>query len=469
VALAARGALVVLAVLLSVAGCGDDDGAARVPLDPGGCGLPAYAWLPARDTGAALDWEEDILSPMPAGGVDTLLAEYTDAFSPVPYGARVFRLRYTTQDRGQPVEATALVGLPWAPDQGAEKRPIAVWTHGTTGFMGKCAPSFTGEGDIFGVYLLASLGYVVAAPDYIGLDAGADFSAPPPVRHAYLNIEQTAIGTLDSVRAAVALLGGPGSVPAPAEPVDTPVTPDTDQVVLWGGSQGGHAALAADLLAPYYAPNLGVRATVAMVPPTDLLGLADYAVSAPNPATLAVAAMLVANHYFYEGEEPFDALLSSSAPLDVAGRLPEALYDGCDAGDVVDDATRLEQVFATDLLTRVQADGWDAASPWSCYLRENSFGTTSIERLRDTPTLVVLSEDDDLVYTPVIREDFDRLCDQGYRLEYLECADAGHAEGAGWSLPEQVAWVQARLAGEPIDPVRLCQRQPAQRCSGQPQ
>ncbi len=82
--------------------------------------------------------------------------------------------------------------------------------------------------------------------------------------------------------------------------------------------------------------------------------------------------------------------------------------------------------------------------------------------------LVVLSEDDDLVYTPVVRDDFDRLCGLGYRLDYLECADAGHAEGAAWSLPEQVAWLDDRLAGVELDAATVCQRSAPVTCVGQP-
>ncbi|MDY0004602.1 MAG: alpha/beta fold hydrolase, partial [Polyangia bacterium] len=342
----------------------------------------------------------------------------------------------------------------------AEERPVALWLHGTTGFMGECAPSHRGGGDLLGAYLLASLGYVVVAPDYIGMDAGANFNEPPAVRHAYLNIEQTAIGSLDAVRAGVALVAGLE---------DNQVAASIRDLVIWGGSQGGHAALAADLLAPHYAPELGVMAVVALVPPTDLVGLGDYAVSSVNPASPAVAAMLIANHLWYAGGEGFEELLSTEAPWNAAEALPEAMYSGCDPGDAIEGATALDQVFDAELLAQVQSEGWASAEPWRCYLEENSFATSSVPWIRNTPTLMVLSAEDRLVYTPVIREDFDRLCQQGRSLEFLECAGAGHTEGAVWSLPEQTEWVAARLAGEPWDPARICQRQAPVRCSGQPE
>lgn len=446
--------LIALCVLLSA--CPADDDAAPY-VEPGGCDLAPYAWLPAHEVGAVLHHQEDLLSPMASVTIDNLLPEDYDWFVPVPYGARVFRVRYTTQDRGQAVEATGLVGLPYGDVPAGTSLPVALWTHGTTGFTHACAPSAMGADGALGIYLLASLGYVVVAPDYIGLDGEADTSLPPPVRHAYLNIEQTAIGSLDMVRAVRALLADEPDLTVPVR----------DDLVVWGGSQGGHAALAVELLAPYYAPSEPVVATLALVPPTDLLGLADYAITAPNPATAAVAAMLVTAHHWYEGDAPFEDLLSTELPWGAAGTLPDALYADCDAGDVLDGATAMEHIYNADLLAALDGS-WESAEPWTCYLRENSFATTSVPRLSDGPVLFVLSEGDTLVYTPVIRDDFDRLCSLGYRLEYLECAGAGHAEGAVWSLPEQVEWLEERLAGVPLDPARVCQQSAPIRCSGQP-
>ena len=117
-------------------------------------------------------------------------------------------------------------------------------------------------------------------------------------------------------------------------------------------------------------------------------------------------------------------------------------------------------------MSAVQAADWDAIEPWSCYLRENSPATTSIPRVSDIPLLVVFGEDDTLIHTPTQAADFDTLCSQGYRLEYLECAGAGHADAALSSLPEQLAWVDERLAGTPMDAARQCVRTPPVQCSG---
>ncbi len=442
----------VLALLGGLTSCSDDDSGAP-PLDPGGCGLTGYTWLPASEVGQTLEHAEDGLSPMEGVMVDGLVSVISDVLSPVPYGARVFQVRYTTQHKGQPVEATGLVGIPWTEDGPAGEFPVVLWHHGTTGFNGDCAPSALGGENSLIVYATAAMGYVVIAPDYIGLDPEGS-----AVDHAYITFEQTALAALDSVRAGRSFV---------SSLTDSDVEP-TGPVVLMGGSQGGHAVFATDLLAPYYAPEIDICCGVSMVPVSDLLGFAQHAVSDMNDGTFYLGAILTAHQRWYEGSAPLSEVLTDASPMHLATALPEAMDTTCDADDAMDGATEVTDIYDADFVAAVRAGDWDAIEPWSCYLRENSPATTSIPRVVDRPLLVVFGENDNLVHTPTQAADFERLCSRGYRLEYLECADAGHADGALWSLPEQLAWIEDRLAGEPLDAGRLCQRTAPVQCSAAP-
>lgn len=442
------------AMVLLVSACSDDDDNQPPPyLEPGGCGLTGYEWLPADEVGALVDHREDGLSPMDGVMVDGLISVISDVLSPVPYGSRVFQVRYTTQHKGQAVEATGLVGIPWNDDGPAGEFPVVLFHHGTSGFTGDCAPSNLGGEHALIVYLTAALGFVVFAPDYIGMDPGGD-----SVDHAYITLEQTAMGALDMLPAGRSFL---------AELGDTQVEP-SDQVVLMGASQGGHAVFATERLAPYYAPEVNICCGVSMVPVSNLLAFAQHAVSDVNAGTFYLGAILTAHHRWYESPAPLTEVLTDASPLHLATALPEALDTLCEAGDVLDDATQISDIFAPEFVSAVQSGDWEAIEPWSCFLRENSPATTSIPRLSDVPLLVVFGENDNLVHTPTQSEDLETLCGQGYRLEYLECADAGHADGALWSLPEQLAWVADRLAGLPLDPTRLCQRTAPVQCSAAP-
>ena len=45
------------------------------------------------------------------------------------------------------------------------------------------------------------------------------------------------------------------------------------RTVVWGHSQGGHAALFSGIIAPTYAPGIDIAGIAALAPPTDLAGL----------------------------------------------------------------------------------------------------------------------------------------------------------------------------------------------------
>lgn len=171
-----------------------------------------------------------------------------------PEGGAVTRILYTTTDaRGRPAIASALVIAPADMPNGS--RPVIAWNHGTTGVARACAPSLSDAGAtrwaIPAVEEAISEGWVVVATDYSGQGAPGVFP--------YLIGEGEARSTLDAVRAAGQLEG-------------MRLRPD---VVVWGHSQGGHAALWAAQIAPEYAPEITVRGVAALAPAADPAALAE--------------------------------------------------------------------------------------------------------------------------------------------------------------------------------------------------
>src|SRR5690606_13635294 len=118
---------------------------------------------------------------------------------------------------------------------------LVLYLHGSTGFNDSCTASATAETRLLSS-LLASYGYVVVAPDYLGLKNGGE---PTGFLNPALVGQPTAIASLDALRAALRL--------APEERGELCASP---RFVTVGGSQGGHAALWVDRLAPYYAREL---------------------------------------------------------------------------------------------------------------------------------------------------------------------------------------------------------------------
>lgn len=426
-----------------------------VPLTPGACGQEPYEWLPLDQMGKVVAWEEDPLLALDSEMIDGLLGNFDyHHLSPVPYGVRVFVYRYTTQDRGVPIEATSVLAVPI--DATGQRRDFSTvaWLHGTDGFSDDCAPSrqLDGKGQ---AGASAALGFISVAPDYIGTNGIGD---PSTMFQAYLVGESAAIAAWDAVRAAHELLRGE---------LAGLVKPDW-QVVPWGVSQGGHAALFMGRYAPYYAPEFDVPGVVALVPPADLTGQASTVLASLSSRTSLLGVFLIQATRWYRDDAALADLLTDEEPLNLATNLPEFLDNNCGGGDPFGDVDSLEELFTASFLESMEANGLDGTEPYGCFLRENSLVTTSVTRADDSPVLFVLSENDGLVDTAVERESFDTLCAQGQRLQYLECAGASHVEGSLWSIVIQRDWILARLSGESLDPANLCVRGDPMECDAKP-
>ena len=119
--------------------------------------------------------------------------------------------------------------------------PFVSWAHGTLGVADICAPSWAGHKPRDATYIQRWLenGFAVVATDYQGL------GGPGP--HPYLNWEAEGRSVLDAARAALAAY------------------PDklARKVFVTGQSQGSGGAIGATRIAPTYAPDLPLQASVA--------------------------------------------------------------------------------------------------------------------------------------------------------------------------------------------------------------
>ena len=109
------------------------------------------------------------------------------------FGVTSYRLEYlTTGADGQEVRASGLVSVPQKP--AGAKSPVLSYQHGTL-FRDAEAPSNNAVASEVAV-VLASLGYIVLAPDYVGF--GASRGTP----HPYLLSAPSAAATVDFLTAA---------------------------------------------------------------------------------------------------------------------------------------------------------------------------------------------------------------------------------------------------------------------------
>jgi uncharacterized membrane protein HdeD (DUF308 family)/alpha-beta hydrolase superfamily lysophospholipase len=196
-----------------------------------------------------------------------ILIREDDYLGRAPAGGTVQRILYSTTDAlGVRAIASALVISPVDPPSGP--RPVISWNWGTTGVSRGCAPSLMDTTAtrfaIPAVEEALARGWVVVASDYSG--RGADGRFP------YLIGEGEARSSIDAIRAARQLDGLRLS----------------SDVVVWGHSQGGHAALFTEPVAAEYAPGLQILGTAALSPLTDPLAMAHELTERDASAELSI-------------------------------------------------------------------------------------------------------------------------------------------------------------------------------------
>lgn len=432
----------------SSAGADDTGGPAAAPAWPdGGCGR-THTLLPTAGMGEVLTAERDDTLSLSAASINALLASQgLDTLLTATHDVETWRVRYRTQDRGEATEATGLVVLP----RDAGPVPLLLWLHPTVGFSDACAPSALGlEGAAFPI-LFASTGMAVAAPDYLGM---AGFGPPSARVHPYIVAEPTAIASLDAARALLRFQDGPGAAFG--------TTADPQRLVHWGASQGGHAALWTDRAQVLYAPEFRTLATLASVPPTDLLGLAAAGVATLRPTTAGLAGVLLSMDDWYRAGALTEVLQPGPAAA-----LPAEVQASCSDFPTLEAITAVDQLFTPAAVDAAARRDWSALPAWGCRLAESSLVGNPVARGHDAPVFIGTAELDELVVTAPTRDDVPRLCAEGYEITYQECAGEGHTGGAVAGLPTQWAWLQARLAGEPL-PDGVCTVPAPEVCAGIP-
>jgi dienelactone hydrolase len=375
---------------------------------------------------------------------------------PLKYDTTVSVLRYKTQDRGVIIEATAAIARPSNVPADAPALPVLALLHGTSGFRDGCGASkaleYQGLAAAF-----ASMGFFVIIPDYLGLKANGE---PTGFPHPYLGGIPTAIASLDAVRTAYRL---------PDDLIEGSARPSQDLVIV-GGSQGGHAALWVDRLAPYYASEFNLRGIVATVPPADLLTESTLALSAVRSSTANSIAVMSTLPAWYGAEGKIGEWLKEP----IATQAPAILAATCEPTDeqkkIIEGYSSLDEVFQPAVLDAAKAGTLADVPTLGCIVSENGLTSTTIAR-KNPPAegyglLWILGEKDTLVDTPTERASFETLCKGGMPMTFLECAGASHTQATSWSLPEIATFLFERLDGKPFTP--SCKATAPSRCKGTP-
>ncbi len=332
----------------------------------------------------------------------------------IPDNAEAWRMLYTTTDtNGDPALASAIVMV--ARDRPEGPRPVIAWAHGTTGFEEKCAPSILdislASGALPAIDDIVANGWVLVATDYLGLGTKGP--------HPYLIGAGEAYSVLDSVRAV-----------RQVEEVET-----ADTTVVWGHSQGGHAALWTGLLAPDYASELDIVGVAAMAPASNLPDLVGNLGDVPGGYIFG--SYVVAGYSAIYDEVSFNELVRPQARIVMREMASRCLAEPAVFVSIVD----------SFLFNQ---------SPWRSDPSEGVMG----ERLQEnvpigdiTQPLLLGQGLTDTLVIPSAQEGYvEQICAAGAEVDYRTYEGYDHVgvvSGDSPLVPELVAWTQDRIDGKP--------------------
>ena len=394
----------VLLVLLAVAGCNRSKQASSQS-----SATPTPQALQATVTAYAPDTFYDPPANLPHKPGELLRSEPLKDVK-LPSGVRGWRILYaTTVDDNTPATAVATVFAPTDPPAGP--LPVIAWQHGTTGLLQKCMPSllsFPTKGIPERDRILRA-GWVVVATDYSFAEKGGP--------HPYLIGEGEARAALDSVRAAWQM---------------SELRLDK-RVVVWGHSQGGHAALWTGIVGPRYAPDLEICGVVAIAPSANIKNI------------LAMNVQM-------------DKLFGSYVAQSYSRFYPDIKFEQAIRPEALDAARQIVNLcdFLPEDFQRIQAlaarfDGPALATSSSKALEARLEQNTADGPIQ-APVVIAQGLSDNVVPPAATDAYVKERCAAGQRLEYWTFAGHDHITiiERGTRLEEPlIEWTKARFANEP--------------------
>jgi pimeloyl-ACP methyl ester carboxylesterase len=329
----------------------------------------------------------------------------------LPVGIRGWRILYaTTVDDSTPATAVAIVFAPT--DTPVGPRPVIAWEHATTGLLQKCMPSLL-SAPTKGIPWrdrIVMAGWVVVATDYSFAEKGGP--------HPYLIGEGEARATLDSVRAARQM---------------SELTLDK-RMVVWGYSQGGHAALWTGIVGPRYAPDLEILGVAAIAPATNIKNILAMNVEMDK----RFGPYLALSYSRFYPDITFEQALRPAA-LDAARQIVNL----CDFVPP-EDQKRIEALAAT-------FEGPALATSSNKALQARLEQNTPDGPIQ-APVVIAQGLSDTVVPPSASDAYVEERCTAGQRLEYWTFAGRDHLTivQPGTPLEELlVKWTTARFANEP--------------------
>lgn len=290
---------------------------------------PTNKYLISSEVAASITAQQSI------GTYSALSPENTAFLSVlVTRDVEVRKVVYKTTFKNQKIQASGLVCLP----KSAGDYPVLCFQNGTN-TLHSMAPTEAVDDDVFKIIeSIASMGFIVVIPDYIGFGASAQLP------HPYLIAEPTTQSILDLLRAAKEYTDD-----------ELVLTKPTKDLYLFGYSQGGWATMCLQKkIETTFSDEFNLKASSCGAGPysltfitSSLLAQSEY----PTPYFLAY----LLNSYNKTGE--INNPLTDFFNPTYADKIP-GLFDGLHTGGAINSALtpNLSLLLTSDFRTKYESD-----------------------------------------------------------------------------------------------------------------
>ncbi len=337
----------------------------------------------------------------------------TKSIASAPLGTAAWRVIYHSRDlAGNDIAVSGIVIVPDtpAPEGG---RTVVSWGHPTTGSAQKCGPSLDLDPFLLieAMDELLAAGYAVAATDYQGMSVDGPSS--------YLLGVTEGNNVLDAARAAHNL-------------EDANVGRD---LLLWGHSQGGQAALFAAQQAKDYAPELTLKAVAVAAPAADLRVLMSddiIDVSGVTIASYAFPAFTAAYADRFTTEQ-MQAILTPAGLAATPQMAAMCLLS----------QNKQIHAIADPLIGNYVTSDPSTTEPWATLLAENSAGGSPV----GVPMFIAQGLADPLVLPAATSGYVARLCSAGEDVTFETYSGVNHDYIADVASPKVLEYFAKAMSG----------------------
>lgn len=334
----------------------------------------------------------------------------------------VYKISYYTTFEGEKRKASGLVCVP----SNAGTYPLMSFQNGTN-TLHSAAPSLAPpNSDLFQLLgMMASSGFVIAIPDYLGFGVADDMF------HPYLDKESTVQTVLDMLRATKEMV----------EKLES--TELNEDLYITGYSQGGWSTMQVQkAIESNYSGEFNLVASACGAGPYDLVGISNYVfgqTTYPMPYFLGY----LINSYSNLGmTTPIDSMFREP----YASRIP-GLFDGSKDGAEIN--TELTKVVG-DLFTTSFLDNWESGPVYSSFysmLQDNSISGYKTK----VPTLLIHGSADTFVPSFTSQNLYNEFITQGVNsslLYYIELPGLDHQDAVVPAELQAIKWFLQIKEGE---------------------